>query len=191
MTIGHLVECLLSKLSTLTGVEGDATAFTDVTVEKVSNALAQYGYQKRGFEVLYNGHTGRKLQAQVYFGPTYYQRLKHMVDDKIHSRARGPVQILTRQPVEGRSRDGGLRFGEMERDCFIAHGAAQFLKVLSNSSVSGISYTYHSIQRNVYSTPPMHIVSMSAICVASWLLLISRQTYIIVKYARTTPRYRR
>ncbi|KAI9089813.1 hypothetical protein DFS34DRAFT_383073 [Phlyctochytrium arcticum] len=128
MTIGHLVECLLSKLATLTGVEGDATPFTDLTVDQISSALEQFGYQKRGFEVLFNGHTGRKMQAQVYFGPTYYQRLKHMVDDKIHSRARGPVQILTRQPVEGRSRDGGLRFGEMERDCFIAHGAAQFLK---------------------------------------------------------------
>ncbi|KAI8917571.1 DNA-directed RNA polymerase II subunit RPB2 [Powellomyces hirtus] len=128
MTIGHLVECLLSKLSTFTGIEGDASPFTDVTVDQISKSLESFGYQKRGFEVLYNGHTGRKLQAQVYFGPTYYQRLKHMVDDKIHSRARGPVQILTRQPVEGRSRDGGLRFGEMERDCFIAHGAAQFLK---------------------------------------------------------------
>ncbi|KAJ1660661.1 DNA-dependent RNA polymerase II [Dispira simplex] len=128
MTIGHLVECLLSKLSTLTGSEGDATPFTEVTVEAISDALAECGYQKRGFEVMYNGHTGRKLMAQIYFGPTYYQRLKHMVDDKIHSRARGPVQILTRQPVEGRSRDGGLRFGEMERDCMISHGVAQFLK---------------------------------------------------------------
>jgi len=128
MTIGHLVECLLSKVSTITGNEGDATPFTAVTVEAISDLLKQNGYHSRGLEVMYNGHTGRKLQAQVYLGPTYYQRLKHMVDDKIHSRARGPVQILTRQPVEGRSRDGGLRFGEMERDCMISHGIAGFLK---------------------------------------------------------------
>lgn len=129
MTIGHLVECLLSKVSTLTGDEGDATPFTDVTVAAISEALLANNYQQRGLEVLYNGHTGRKMVSQFYTGPTYYQRLKHMVDDKIHSRARGPLQILTRQPVEGRSRDGGLRFGEMERDCMISHGAAQFLKV--------------------------------------------------------------
>lgn len=128
MTIGHLVECLLGKVSALTGDEGDATPFTDVTVEAISQALAACGYQQRGLEVMYNGHTGRKLSAQIFLGPTYYQRLKHMVDDKIHARARGPLQILTRQPVEGRSRDGGLRFGEMERDCMIAHGAAAILK---------------------------------------------------------------
>ncbi|GAA5829952.1 hypothetical protein JCM11251_007946 [Rhodosporidiobolus azoricus] len=128
MTIGHLVECLLSKVSTIVGQEGDATPFSEVTVEQVSDLLRRYGYHARGLEVMYNGHTGRKLQAQVYLGPTYYQRLKHMVGDKIHARARGPLQILTRQPVEGRSRDGGLRFGEMERDCMLAHGVAGFLK---------------------------------------------------------------
>jgi DNA-directed RNA polymerase II subunit RPB2 len=128
MTIGHLIECLLGKVSSFTGDEGDATPFTDVTVEAISKALEKCGYQRRGFEVLYNGHTGRKLRANIFLGPTYYQRLKHMVDDKIHARARGPLQILTRQPVEGRSRDGGLRFGEMERDCMISHGAALFLK---------------------------------------------------------------
>ena len=128
MTVAHLIECLLSKVSSLSGLEGDASPFTDVTAEAVSKLLREHGYQSRGFEVMYNGHTGKKLMAQVFFGPTYYQRLRHMVDDKIHARARGPVQVLTRQPVEGRSRDGGLRFGEMERDCMIAHGAAGFLK---------------------------------------------------------------
>ena len=97
-------------------------------MDNISKALHKCGYQMRGFETMYNGHTGRKLTAMIFLGPTYYQRLKHMVDDKIHSRGRGPVQILTRQPAEGRSRDGGLRFGEMERDCMIAHGAAFFLK---------------------------------------------------------------
>ncbi|CAL1186496.1 unnamed protein product [Candida parapsilosis] len=128
MTVAHLIECLLSKVSSLSGLEGDASPFTDVTAEAISKLLREHGYQSRGFEVMYNGHTGKKLMAQVFFGPTYYQRLRHMVDDKIHARARGPVQVLTRQPVEGRSRDGGLRFGEMERDCMIAHGAAGFLK---------------------------------------------------------------
>lgn len=128
MTIGHLVEALMSKVAACMGKEGDATPFTSVTVENISRALHACGYQSRGWEVMYNGHTGRQLQAQIFLNPTYYQRLKHMVDDKMHSRGRGPVQILTRQPVEGRARDGGLRFGEMERDCIISHGAAAFLK---------------------------------------------------------------
>ncbi|CAF0906522.1 unnamed protein product [Brachionus calyciflorus] len=129
MTIGHLIECIQSKVSANKGEIGDATPFNDaVTVQEISKILAGYDFHLRGYEVMYNGFTGRKLNSQVFLGPTYYQRLKHMVDDKIHSRARGPVQILNRQPMEGRSRDGGLRFGEMERDCQISHGAAQFLK---------------------------------------------------------------
>ncbi|KAL0769652.1 hypothetical protein Bca101_034802 [Brassica carinata] len=128
MTIGQLIECIMGKVAAHMGKEGDATPFTDVTVDNISKALHKCGYQMRGFERMYNGHTGRPLTAMIFLGPTYYQRLKHMVDDKIHSRGRGPVQILTRQPAEGRSRDGGLRFGEMERDCMIAHGAANFLK---------------------------------------------------------------
>ncbi|KZV46369.1 hypothetical protein F511_07921 [Dorcoceras hygrometricum] len=128
MTIGQLIECVMGKVAAQMGKEGDATPFTDVTVDNISKALQKCGYQMRGFERMYNGHTGRQLSSLIFLGPTYYQRLKHMVDDKIHSRGRGPMQILTRQPAEGRSRDGGLRFGEMERDCMIAHGAAHFLK---------------------------------------------------------------
>eukprot|EP00010_Vexillifera_abyssalis_P007006 CAMPEP_0201550306 /NCGR_PEP_ID=MMETSP0173_2-20130828/6681_1 /ASSEMBLY_ACC=CAM_ASM_000268 /TAXON_ID=218659 /ORGANISM="Vexillifera sp., Strain DIVA3 564/2" /LENGTH=1211 /DNA_ID=CAMNT_0047960243 /DNA_START=32 /DNA_END=3664 /DNA_ORIENTATION=- len=130
MTIGQLIECLLGKVAATMGEEGDATPFAPPAniVEEISATLHSLGYQKRGNEVMYNGHTGRRLATQIFIGPTYYQRLKHMVDDKIHSRSRGPVTILTRQPVEGRSRDGGLRFGEMERDCMISHGAAEFLK---------------------------------------------------------------
>eukprot|EP01084_Bolivina_argentea_P022173 41211_1 len=129
MTVGHLIECLLSKVCSITGNEGDATPFEyHLTVEKIMNNLHICGYQKHGNERLYNGYTGKILTAPIFFGPTFYQRLKHMVDDKIHSRARGPVAMLTRQPLEGRSRDGGLRFGEMERDCMLSHGAAYFLK---------------------------------------------------------------
>merc|ERR1712157_525926 len=129
MTIGHLFECLTSKVAAIKGEIGDATPFNDaVNVSAVSKLLHQYGFESKGNEVVYNGFTGRKNCTQVFFGPTYYQRLKHMVCDKIHSRARGPVQNLNRQPLEGRGRDGGLRFGEMERDCQIAHGASQFLR---------------------------------------------------------------
>jgi DNA-directed RNA polymerase II subunit RPB2 len=128
MTIGHLVECLLGKVGLLAGQEGDGTPFTQVTVQEIMQRLHQLGFQKQGNEVMFHGHTGLKIPAQIFLGPTYYQRLKHMVEDKIHSRARGPMQMLTRQPMEGRGRDGGLRFGEMERDCMISHGASKFLK---------------------------------------------------------------
>lgn len=128
MTIGHLIECLLGKACAIQGLEGDATPFTKITVEEISHRLHSSGFQKNGNEVMYNGHTGKRLESRIFIGPTYYQRLKHMVDDKIHARARGAVTMLTRQPREGRAREGGLRFGEMERDCMISHGAAKMLK---------------------------------------------------------------
>jgi len=129
MTVGHLVECLLSKVASLLGQEGDATPFMDDTnVEDISRLMHGLGYQRHGNECLYNGHTGRPLESLIFLGPTFYQRLKHLVDDKIHARARGPVTMLTRQPLEGRARGGGLRMGEMERDCLISHGAANFLR---------------------------------------------------------------
>ncbi|KAF2494181.1 RNA polymerase II second largest subunit [Lophium mytilinum] len=166
MTIAHLIECLLSKVGSLRGAEGDATPFTDVTVQSVSDILRHHGYHSRGFEVMYQGHTGRKMVAQVFLGPTYYQRLRHMVDDKIHARARGPLQILTRQPVEGRARDGGLRFGEMERDCMISHGAAAFLKErlfeVSDAyrvhicDICGLMSPIAQIKRGEYECRPCH-----------------------------------
>jgi DNA-directed RNA polymerase II subunit RPB2 len=128
MTIAQLVECLLGKVVVFQGCEGDATPFTDVTVDEISKRLHSMGYQKEGNEALYQGHTGRPLNSRVFIGPTFYQRLKHLVDDKVHSRARGPTAMLTRQPLEGRGRDGGLRMGEMERDCLVTHGCANFIR---------------------------------------------------------------
>jgi DNA-directed RNA polymerase II subunit RPB2 len=128
MTIGQLIECLYGKLASIVAEVADGTAFNPVGVTNISDTLHEYGYQRNGNEVLFNGHTGKKMGAKLFIGPTYYQRLKHLVEDKIFSRARGQMQILTRQPVEGRARGGGLRFGEMERDCMIAHGASQFMK---------------------------------------------------------------
>ena len=128
MTIGQVIECLVGKTVTNLGMFGDATAFTKVNIDKIGNILQSLGYERNCDEILYSGRTGEQLKVNIFMGPTYYQRLKHMVDDKIHSRGTGPNVILTRQPVEGRSRDGGLRFGEMERDCILSHGAACFLK---------------------------------------------------------------
>lgn len=127
MTVGQLIECLVGKVSAIRGHETDGTPFNDIRVESIKDELEKLGFERNGREFLYNGMTGRKMNTEIFIGPTYYQRLKHMVSDKIHSRARGPVTLLTHQPLEGRSRDGGLRFGEMERDCVIAHGVSSFL----------------------------------------------------------------
>lgn len=128
MTIGQLIECLVGKVAALEGQEIDGTAFSKFDLEDIKARMKALGYDENGYEYMYNGMTGRKIKNMIFIGPTYYQRLKHMVADKIHARPRGPQTILTRQAPEGRSRDGGLRFGEMERDCMISHGLARFLK---------------------------------------------------------------
>ena len=129
MTIGQLKETLLGKVLIELGLFGDGTSFNnDVGIDFISNELKKLGYESHGNDVLYNGLTGEQLESSIFIGPVYYQRLKHMVTDKQHSRSIGPMVNLTRQPAEGRSRDGGLRFGEMERDCMISHGASRFTK---------------------------------------------------------------
>lgn len=131
MTINQLMECVLGKSCALQGKFGNATPFSSHSVnvaEKLCNDLESLGYERHGLERMFNPYTGEEIDAKIFIGPTYYQRLKHMVSDKMHSRARGHVTMLTRQPVEGRSRDGGLRFGEMERDAIIVHGTSRFLK---------------------------------------------------------------
>ena len=130
MTIGQLVETLMGKACVNIGGYGDCTAFVNKGSkhELFGKALTQQGFNKTGNEILYNGMTGEQLDAEIFIGPTYYMRLKHMVKDKINSRARGPINQLTKQTVGGRANDGGLRIGEMERDGVIAHGAAGFLQ---------------------------------------------------------------
>ena len=128
MTVSQLVECLASKVGALEGKFVDGTPFCNYNVRELPSILEKLGYSKYGTEPMYCGITGRKMKAQIFIGPTYYIRLKHMVLDKVHSRSSGPRQALTRQPLEGRARDGGLKIGEMEKDSMVAHGCGQFLK---------------------------------------------------------------
>jgi DNA-directed RNA polymerase beta subunit len=129
MTMAQLMECIMGKVSCYLGAEGDATPFNNCGVENIARLLEKTGLERYGNEIMYNGRTGEQIKTEIFIGPTYYQRLKHMVADKIHSRGNnGPIVMLTRQCSEGRARGGGLRLGEMERDCFIGHGTASFLK---------------------------------------------------------------
>lgn len=129
MTIGQLLETLMGKILVELGVFGDGTSFNNsLPMEWLCEKLLDLGFETHGNELMYSGETGEQLEASVFMGPAYYQRLKHMVNDKKHARATGPPVALTRQPAEGRSRDGGLRVGEMERDCIAAHGASAFMR---------------------------------------------------------------
>ncbi|KAF7320895.1 DNA-directed RNA polymerase subunit beta [Mycena chlorophos] len=127
MTVGKMIELLAGKAGVLSGKLQYGTAFGGSKVEDMSRILVENGFSYAGKDMLTSGITGEPLEAYVYFGPIYYQKLKHMVMDKMHARARGPRATLTRQPTEGRSREGGLRLGEMERDCLIGYGATQLL----------------------------------------------------------------
>ncbi|NCV15010.1 MAG: hypothetical protein EBV49_11020 [Betaproteobacteria bacterium] len=129
MTIAQLMETLMSKLGCMAGTLGDGTPFGETTVDDLAGHLRDtYGMEPYGNEIMYNGYTGRMMETSIFIGPCYYQRLRHCSADKMHSRASGPLVMLTRQPAEGRAREGGLRFGEMERDCVVAHGMAEFTK---------------------------------------------------------------
>ena len=128
MTIGQLKETLLGKVLVNLGLFGDGTSFGEYDIKDISKELLKVGFEMNGNELLYNGLTGEQIKSDIFIGPVFYQRLKHMVNDKQHSRSIGPMVNFTHQPAEGRSRDGGLRFGEMERDATVGHGASRFTR---------------------------------------------------------------
>ena len=160
MTVGMMMESITGKAAAMRGKKVDASAFVGEKVDEVKDVMKKAGFKYSGKEIMYDGRTGKQLQVEVFIGVVYYQKLHHMVADKIHARARGQVQMLTKQPTEGRARGGGLRFGEMERDCIIAYGASMILKdrLLDESDKSDIFVcercglvAYHDIkQRRFY-----------------------------------------
>ena len=160
MTVGMMMESITGKAAAIRGRKVDASAFVGEKVDEVKGVLEDAGFKYSGKEIMYDGRTGKQFPVEVFIGVVYYQKLHHMVADKIHARARGQVQMLTKQPTEGRARGGGLRFGEMERDCIIAYGASMILKdrLLDESDKSDIFVcercglvAYHDIkQRRFY-----------------------------------------
>ncbi len=128
MTIGHLLEMLAGKAAAMKAMQIDGTPFSGTPQEEVEEMLSRAGFRKSGKEIFYDGATGKRIQAEIFTGVVAYRRLFHMTAHKIQYRARGPVQILTRQPTEGKEKEGGLRFGEMEGETLVGHGAAMLLQ---------------------------------------------------------------
>jgi len=159
MTVGMMMESITGKAAAMRGKKVDASAFVGEKMEDVKGVMENAGFKYSGKEIMYDGRTGKQFPVEVFIGVVYYQKLHHMVADKIHARARGQVQMLTKQPTEGRARGGGLRFGEMERDCLIAYGASMILKdrLLDESDKSDIFVcercgvvAYHDVKQRRY-----------------------------------------
>ncbi len=128
MTVSQIIELMAGKVGALRGEPVDGTPYHSESKEKMKEQLEELGFESTGKETMYNGLTGEEMDAEIMIGPGYYLKLSHMVGDKVHARARGPVTLLTKQPTEGRSQEGGLRLGEMEKDVFVGHGASLLLK---------------------------------------------------------------
>ncbi|KAB7501033.1 DNA-directed RNA polymerase III subunit RPC2 [Armadillidium nasatum] len=137
MTVGKLLELIGSKAAALEGKFNYGTAFGGTSIKDILEDLVKHGFNYEGKDILYSGLTGEPLPSYIFFGPVYYQKLKHMVLDKMHARSRGPMAVLTRQPTEGRARDGGLRLGEMERDCLIGPWSKTYSILRYLASVMG------------------------------------------------------
>jgi len=159
MTVGMFMESITGKAAALRGEKFDGSAFVGEKMDEVKKVMDVTGFKYSGKEIMYDGRTGKPFPVEVFIGVVYYQKLHHMVADKIHARARGQVQMLTKQPTEGRARGGGLRFGEMERDCLIAYGASMILKdrLLDESDKSEIYVcercglvAYHDVKQRRY-----------------------------------------
>ena len=159
MTVGMMMESVCGKAASFRGKRFDGSAFVGEKMDEVKEVMDAHNFKYSGKEVMYDGRTGKAFPVDVFIGVVYYQKLHHMVADKIHARARGQVQMLTKQPTEGRARGGGLRFGEMERDCLIAYGASMILKdrLLDESDKSDIFVcercglvAYHDVKQRKY-----------------------------------------
>ena len=163
MTVSHMLELLAGKVGSLGGRQVDGTSFESEQEVDLRKELLSYGFKEDGSETMYNAVTGEKYEVQIFVGNIYYFRLKHMVANKLHSRARGPIQLLTRQPTEGRAKEGGLRLGEMEKDTFVAHGASLTLKerfdadqiVVPVDEKSGL-IGYYDARRNYRAISPIN-----------------------------------
>lgn len=184
MTIGMMIESMAGKSASLNGTVYDATPFTfsedDPAVDYFGNLLKQSGYNFYGTERMYSGTDGREFEADIFFGIVYYQRLRHMVADKYQVRTTGPIDILTHQPVQGRKRQGGIRFGEMERDALLAHGTSFLLQDrlmnCSDRTVGQVCTKCGSILSPLLDKPAVKVAAAAAHKERKWTCKVCEST---------------